>query len=291
MPDSNNQAQRSLAFLKQAWQDFLDNREVILLLGGLYGLISLILMQPLQNLMEIFSQTEPPEVADLGLSLINLIFVVIALAGFLLVSAALRVLLARILLRGRDRALGGGINALWRRSLWVAVRSISAALWGFVFVLPALFVWTIASMAAGGDTASPLAQLILLPVLLWFLVVFSCTAAALNVATLMHSTDRSFSITESWKALKGKRTDLAGVILVVTVTVAIVLAIFNGLLDIFRVPGWSEAWADAVGEVVSAVVGTVITFVLLSATAQILGITAPGLLGEQAFEEILDDEL
>ncbi|MEE8371686.1 MAG: hypothetical protein V3R73_06010 [Sphingomonadales bacterium] len=278
-------------FLKQAWQDFLYNREVILLLGGLYGLISLILMQPLQNLLEIFYQTGRPEAADLGLSLTNLIFVVIALAGFLLISAALRVVLARILLRGRERALDGGINALWQRSIWVAIRSLSGGLWAVAFMVPALFVWTIATMASGGDTASPLAGLILLPVLIWALVVVSCASAAVNVATLMHSTDRSFNVTKSWAALKGKRTDLAGVILVISVTVGIAMMIFNGILDIFRVPGWSEAWADAVGEVVGAVVSTILGFVLLSATARILDSTAPGLLVEQDFEEVLDEEL
>lgn len=264
----------ALFFLKAAWGSFLENKEVVVLLALLYAMITLLMPSPFRALIiggEASAEallSSPEALAEAAPMILFSWLVLLA------VSSLITVLIARLIVLGREAVLAGGPAALVRRSLKVVVRSLAAIFWILLCALPGFIL---AGLIAGLIGAA-LSEVLAVGLLIWVIVVAAAVIAAFYASVLAESIDRPLSVLEGWKALKGKQLDLAGSILILWLMMVVLLAIIGplvtGLSDIFV----GTAAANVLNFLVTTILSSIVTFALMASTFFVLGVTAPQLL-------------
>lgn len=285
---NNSSPPRSLFFLRAAWKNFLENKEVVILLALLYAMITLLMPSPFRTLIiggEASAEallSSPEAMAEAAPTILFAWLVLLA------VSSLITVLLARLIVLGRGAVLAGGTAALARRSLKVIVRSLAAVFWILLYGLPGFIL---AGLIAG-LIGEALTALLAVGLLIWVIVVAAAVIAAFYASVLAESIDRPLGVLDGWKALKGKQLDLAGSILILWVFLVVLLAIVGplvtGLSDIFV----GTAAANVLNFLVTTILSSIVTFALMAGTFFVLRVTAPKLLAPAALGRIggLDDD-
>ena len=285
---NNHTSRPSLFFLKAAWGSFLENKEVVILLALLYAMITLLMPSPFRALIiggEAGAEAllSSPQALAEAAPMILLAWLVL-----LVVSSLITVLLARLIVLGRDAVLAGGPAALVRRSLKVVIRSLAAIFWILLYALPGFVLGGLIAAVTGDALTAVLA----VGLLIWVIVVAAAVIAAFYASVLAESIDRPLGVLQGWKALKGKQLDLAGSILILWVVMVILLAIVGpliiGVSDIFI----GSAAANVLNFLVTTILSSIVTFALMAGTFFVLGVTAPKLLAPAALGRIggLEDD-
>lgn len=253
------------------------NKEVVVLLALLNALIALMMPAPFREMLISGGggETPTPSAGEVMAALPAILF---ASAVLFIVNAVITAVIVRLIVLGRSEVMAGGVAALVRRSARILLRSLGALGWFLLAFLPVLLISAMLSAAFSGG-GQPVMVLLMI---LWALFVLSCAVAAFYAAALAEGIDRPFGVADGWRALKGKRSDLVGAILILTIVAYLILALVDPLVGALGRAIAGESAAQVASFLLSSVVGGILTYVLIAGTYHLLAVTAPGLLGPRS---------
>jgi hypothetical protein len=202
----------------------------------------------------------------------------------LVVGSLIMVVLARTIVLGRGAAMIGGAQALMRRGLRVVLKSLSAL---FVILIYALPSFVLVGLIAD-HSSSTINVILAVLLILWVIAVAAAVVAAFYAAVLSESIDRPSGILKGWEALKGKRVDLAGAVLIIWLVFLLSLSIIEPVAVFGGGLIFGEAAGNVLGFVVTTALSGIVSFVLMAATFSVLGVTAPRLLAAATVAPIGD---
>ena len=289
MPDIRISA---LGTLGEALSIVWRGRQLVLLLIAFLSIVTLIFLWPMLDwyipLMTDFSVSSETDPAVMQQIMDDMSYLFVGLIPFLFFLSAPLVNWSRASIGGTGVAMGGGMGALLKRTLWLVWRYICLIGWmillvfalSIVLMVIEIFTGISATLTAPGDP-SQMWDVLLVMIPFYIILMGAFLALSLLYSVSMHGEARDFRlpIYKSFRVMKGNLLHATGV-LMATMVIFYVVNFLVTLLFIMAILA-ASTWLNIIGLFFLFAFGNIYNFIWVAYGALYASKLVPELKGKQ----------